>query len=146
MSTVIAAIQPREPIAYLRRSGTATANGAGRISYAVQEKAVLDLAQQNGDVEPSIMVEWGRSGADKLAALGGTGRGGRRRQFDTLRERVASGSVSTIYAYSLSRLARSTRALLDLAELCAEHGTSIKLAKEGVIDFATPGGRFYLTI
>lgn len=136
----------RRPLAYLRRSSANTANGAGRVSYAVQEAAVLELAQRHADTEPEKIVEWGKSGAAAVGAFGGTGRGGKRRAYALLREQVANGEISTIYAYSLSRLARSTRELLDLAEACAEAGTSIVLAKEGTLDFSTSSGRLYLTI
>lgn len=136
----------RTAIAYLRRSSANTSNGAGRVSYAVQEASVLDLAARNGDAEPELIVEWGRSGAAKAGAFGGTARGGKRRAFALLRERVIAGEVSVIYAYSLSRLARSTRELLDLAETCAVADTRIQVAKEGTLDFTSSHGRLYLTI
>lgn len=134
------------PIAYLRRSSASTKENAGRVSYAVQESAVLELAGRNGDVEPEMIVEWGKSGAARSGAFGGTGRGGKRRAYAVLRERIKAGEVSVVYAYSLSRLARSTRELLDLAEACAEAGTRILLAKEGTLDFTSPHGRLYLTV
>ncbi len=132
-------------IAYLRRSSANTANGAGRVSFETQQGAVVELARRHGD-EPELIVEWGKSGADRAGAFGGTGRGGKRRVYLEMRERIAAGDVSTIYAYSLSRLARSTRELLDLAEACATAGATIRLAKEGSLDFATPSGRLYLTV
>jgi len=134
------------PVAYLRRSSANTSNGAGRISYAVQEASVLELARRHGDTEPEILTEWGRSGADRARKYSGTGRGGKRGAYLALRERITAGSVSTLYAYSLSRLARSTRELLDLAEACAESGTAIRVTKEGTLDFTTPSGRLYLTV
>ena len=132
-------------VAYLRRSSANTANGAGRVSFETQQAAVLALARQHGD-DPELIVEWGKSGAAAAGAFGGTGRGGRRRAYLALRERIAAGDVSTLYAYSLSRLARSTRELLDLAESAAGAGCTIRLAKEGSLDFATPSGRLYLTV
>src|SRR5687767_12505417 len=111
------------PLAYLRRSGTTT-NG-GHVSYAVQEAAVLELAQRDGHGDVERIVEWGKSGAAEAGAFGGTGRGGRRKAYAVLKERIAAGEVSVLYAYSLSRLARSTRELLDLAETCAAIGTRI---------------------
>ena len=132
-------------IAYLRRSSANTANGAGRVSFETQQAAVVELARRHGD-EPELIVEWGRSGADRAGAFGGTVRGGKRRVYRELRERIAAGDVTTIYAYSLSRLARSTRELLDLAEACATTGATIRLAKEGSLDFGTPSGRLYLTV
>ncbi len=136
----------RRPVAYLRRSSASTLPGSGRVSLDVQTAAVAELARRNGDETPETIVEWGVSGAAAAGSFGGTGRGGRRRAFHELRDRIAGGSVSAVYAYSLSRLARSTRDLLDLAELCADQSVPIRLAKEGDLDFASPHGRLYLTV
>ena len=59
-------------VAYLRRSSD---RNGGAESYEAQRAAVLELAKRDGDPEPELVVEWGRSGAD----AGSTGRGGRRR-------------------------------------------------------------------
>lgn len=134
------------PVAYLRRSSSSTLNGNGRISYAVQESSVRELATRHGDEEPRIIVEWGVSGAAAEGAFGGTGRGGRRVAYHALKAAIEGGEVSALYAYSLSRLGRSTRDLLDLAEACARAGVPVRLAKEGDLDFTTPYGRMYLTI
>jgi DNA invertase Pin-like site-specific DNA recombinase len=136
----------RRPYAYLRRSHAGTANGNGRVSFDVQRTAVLDLAKGRGDPEPELVVEWGTSGADASGSFGGTGRGGKRHAYHDLRAAIEADRVSALYAYSLSRLARSTRGLLDLAELCVAHGVPIRLAKEGDIDGTTPAGRLYLTV
>jgi DNA invertase Pin-like site-specific DNA recombinase len=136
----------RTPVAYLRRSSASSSGRAGQISFDVQSRAVGELAARHGDAEPELLVEWGVSGAARASAFGGTGRGGRRRTFAELRERIEAGRVSAIYAYSLSRLARSTRDMLELAELCAKAGVPVRLAKEGELDFRTPHGRLYLTV
>ncbi len=136
----------RHPIAYLRRSHAGTANGNGRVSFDVQRAAVIEMAAHRGDPEPELIVEWGLSGAAAVGAFGGTGRGGRRRGYLDLRAAIEGDQASAIYAYSLSRLARSTRELLDLAELCVAHGVPIRLAKEGDIDGTSPSGRLYLTV
>jgi DNA invertase Pin-like site-specific DNA recombinase len=136
----------RKPVAYLRRSNAGGHNGNGRVSFDVQREAVLALAARHGDPEPELIVEWGVSGAAAAGTFGGTGRGGKRKAYHELRQRIEGDQVSALYAYSLSRLARSTRALLDLAESCAAHGVSVRLAKEGDLDFESPTGRMYLTI
>ena len=59
---------------------------------------------------------------------------------------VAAGQVNVVYSYSLSRLARSTRELLTLAELCAAHKVPIRLCKEGDLDFGSSHGKLYLTM
>ena len=136
------------PVAYLRRSNATNGNGNGRVSFDAQRSSVLELAARRGDPEPELVVEWGVSGADASGAgkMGGTGRGGRRRAYHELRARIDGGEVSALYAYSLSRLARSTRELLDLAESCVARGVPIRLAKEGDIDGTSPSGRLYLTV
>ncbi|MBA2717904.1 MAG: recombinase family protein [Chloroflexi bacterium] len=135
----------RKPIAYLRRSH-AGGNGNGRVSFEVQHAAVLDVARRHGDAQPEVIVEWGVSGADATGAFGGTGRGGKRRAYYDLRDRIERDEVSALYSYSLSRLARSTRELLDLAEACVAHDVPIRLDKEGTIDATSPSGRLYLTV
>lgn len=139
---------PRRPIAYLRRSSASTSNGAGRVSFDVQRTSVLELARRYGDelAESDLIVEWGLSGAAAESKFGGTGRGGKRHAYLDLRAAIAEGRVGALYAYSLSRLARSTRDLLALAELCVDAGVPIRLAKEGEIDGTTASGRLYLTV
>jgi DNA invertase Pin-like site-specific DNA recombinase len=116
------------------------------VSFDVQRSEVLTLATRHGDPEPELIVEWGVSGAAKMSAFGGTGRGGRRHAYHQLRASVEADQVSALYAYSLSRLARSTRELLDLTELCVAHNVPIHLAKEGDIIGTTASGRLYLTV
>jgi DNA invertase Pin-like site-specific DNA recombinase len=138
----------RRPYAYLRRSnaGAGKAHGNGAVSFDMQRAAVLEMAAKRGDPEPELIVEWGVSGADRATGFGGTGRGGRRKAYHELRAAIEADQVSALYAYSLSRLARSTRVVLDLVELCVAHGTPIRLAKEGDVDGTTPAGRLYLTV
>lgn len=146
MALRLAVMSRRRPVAYLRRSNASAANGNGRVSFETQRTAVLEMAARRGDPEPELVVEWGVSGAAAVGTFGGTGRGGKRRAFGDLRASIADDRVSVLYSYSLSRLARSTRDLLDLAELCVAHRVPIRLAKEGDIDGTTPSGRLYLTV
>ena len=137
----------RRPFAYLRRSNAGNGkNNNGRVTFDSQRTAVLELAARRGDPEPELIVEWGVSGADKASGFGGTGRGGRRRAYLELKQAIEADTVSAVYAYSLSRLARSTRELLELAELCVAHDVPIRLSKEGDIDGQSPSGRLYLTV
>ena len=126
-------------VAYLRRSSD---RNGGAESYEAQKAAVLDLAKRNGEPEPELIVEWGRSGAD----AGSTGRGGKRRAWPKLRQRIRDGEVTALYSYSLSRLARSTRELLDVIEDCDKAGVPVMLAKEGPINGSTASGKVYLTV
>lgn len=130
------------PVAYLRRSPD---QGSGAMGFEVQRTQVMELAKRHDD-EPELLVEWGYSGAGGSGAFGGTGRGGRLKEWGRLRDRITAGEVSGLYAYSLSRLARSSKELLELAEDCATHGVRVHLAKEGTLDFSSASGRLYLTV
>jgi len=131
-------------VAYIRKSKL-SANGHG-LSWEVQESQVRELATRHGDAELEIVSDWGSSGAAATSAFGGTGRGGRRHAWQALLTAIDAGEISTLYAYSLSRLARSTRELLDLGERCAKAGVVVRLAKEGTLDFTSAHGRLYLTV
>ncbi len=126
-------------VAYLRRSSH---RNVGAESYEAQKAAVLELAKRHGDEEPELIVEWGRSGADADS----TGRGGKRRAWPKLRQRIRDGEVTALYSYSLSRLARSTRELLDVMEDCDDAGVPVRLAKEGIVNGTTASGKLYLTV
>ena len=131
------------PVAYLRRSNASRpkdGNGGRGVSFEMQKTAVTDLAARHGDIldDADLLVDWGISGRHERTAA--------RKAYADLRERIAGGSVSALYAYSLSRLARSTRELLDLSEACASARVPVRLAKEGDLNFTTPHGRLYLTV
>lgn len=136
----------RRPYAYLRRSHAGPAATNGQMSFDAQRSAVLELAGRRGDPEPELIIEWGVSGAARASSFGGTGRGGKRKAYHELRAAIDDDRVSALYSYSLSRLARSTRELLDLAEACVAHNVPIRTSKEGDIDGSSPTGRLYLTV
>ncbi|HEY5519978.1 MAG TPA: recombinase family protein [Candidatus Limnocylindrales bacterium] len=131
-------------VAYIRKSKV-NPNGHG-VSWEVQEAAVRDLATRQGDADLEILSDWGSSGAAAAGVFGGTTRGGKRRIWQQLVQAIDDGQVSALYAYSLSRLARSTKELLELAERCAKTGVIVRLAKEGTLDFMSATGRLYLTV
>jgi DNA invertase Pin-like site-specific DNA recombinase len=125
--------------AYIRRSSPLAED------YTSQRDAVLALAARHGDT-PEVVEERGRSGASaRVNGKGyGTGRGGKRPGWDEVRERISAGGVSVVYAYSLSRLARSAKDLLSVAEDCAANGTTLRLVKDGEHDFGTASGRMFV--
>ena len=82
-----------------------------------------ELAAQHGDGDLLLLSDWGRSGRGD--------RTHRRAEYLRLKEMVADGQVSSIYSYSLSRLARSLSEYHALAELCQDQGVPIRLCKEG---------------
>jgi DNA invertase Pin-like site-specific DNA recombinase len=100
----------------------------------MQERAVRELAARHDDELPDkILSDWGRSGATTR----------RRPDFRTMVEAIDAGQVTTIYSYSLSRLARSVLDFAELLERCRKHGVKIRLVQEGQIDYNTATGRAF---
>jgi len=124
-----------QPVGYLRKSKVTSDR---HVSWDVQEQEVRAMAARHGDGEFLLLSDWSKSGRESKTRL--------RTEYARLRAMIAAGKVSALYSYSLSRLARSTRELLDLAEACAASRVPIRLAKEGDLDFASPHGRLYLTV
>lgn len=128
-------------VAYLRRSRVDTRR-PGFVSWDNQLEAVRTLAAAHGDslTDDRILGEkdWGRSGRGSKTHL--------RSDYARLRELIASGSVTAIYSYNLARLARSVQEILNLADLCRQHGVSIRLAKDVDPDTSTASGRMLLGI
>jgi Resolvase, N terminal domain len=115
--------------AYLRRS-YATEERPGDASEQVQTDAVQRLC--GADV--SIYKDWGISG-----------RRTDRPEYLRLKADIAAGKVASVCAYSLSRLGRSTRELLDFVELCKRHDVTLRTAVEN-LDTAGAMGRLLFTI
>jgi DNA invertase Pin-like site-specific DNA recombinase len=125
----------RQPVAYLRKSSVTSDR---HISWDVQEAQVREVAARHGNANLTLLADWNRSGRGSETRL--------RAGYARLRAMIDAGEVSALYSYSLSRLARSTKELLDLAERCAAARIRIHLAKEGDLDFTSPHGRLYLTV
>jgi len=115
---------------YLRKSKVSSDR---HVSWELQEAQIRELAAKHGDAELELLSDWGRSGRGEQRHL--------RPEYLHLRELISAGEVRVLYAYSLSRLSRSLRDYADLAELCRDHGVTIRLAKEGEFDYATVSGR-----
>ncbi|MEA2518780.1 MAG: site-specific recombinase [Chloroflexota bacterium] len=116
--------------AYLRRSSV-TGERPGDASREAQEAAVRRLC---GD-DVVLYVDWGITGSGKK----------RRPEYDRLKADIAAGKIESVCAYSLSRLGRSTKELLDFVELCKAHGTTVATAVEH-LDTAGAMGELLLTI
>lgn len=128
----------RQPVAYVRRS-VVREDSPGNISRETQLAAIRARAAidgHNGDL--LILEDWGKSGRGKA-------RSGRK-EYARLLAMVESDQVSTIYVYNWSRLGRSTRDLLSLADLCALHSSIIVAATGMSPDPTTADGRMLLTI
>lgn len=122
------------PVAYLRKSSSR--DPAREVSREVQEASVRRMAAAYGDADGlTIYVDWNISGAKV-----------NRPQYIALKAKVASGMVTTLYAYSMSRLGRNARELLDLFELCKARGVKVMCEAEGTIGADSAMGKFTLTI
>ena len=122
------------PAAYLRKS--VSRDPAREVSREVQEASVRRMAAAYGDADRlTVYVDWNLSGAKV-----------NRPQYVALKAAISAGAVSALYAYSMSRLGRNARELLDLFELCKARGVKVMCAAEGTIGAESAMGKFTLTI
>jgi DNA invertase Pin-like site-specific DNA recombinase len=104
----------RHKVAYIRRSTTSRSN-PGDVSREFQTAEVRKLAGTNGLL--IVDGDWGRSAAtDKTA---------KRLAFLEVLDSIERGEVSTLYAYSCDRLARSVQWAARLLDACEHAGTTI---------------------
>ena len=105
----------RHPVSYIRRSVASRAD-PGDLSRDFQIDAVRKLA----DGAPGLVIlagDWGRSAAtDKTA---------RRLAFLEMLESIERGEVTTVFAYSADRLARSVEWSARLLNACRRAGVTI---------------------
>lgn len=121
----------RHPAAYLRRS--ASRDPSKEQSREAQETSVRQMARDAADL--ALYVDWNLSGGKN-----------NRPQYQALRAEIAADRIDKVYAYSMSRLGRSTTELLAFMDLCREHGTKIETEADGRIDSETASGRLLATI
>jgi DNA invertase Pin-like site-specific DNA recombinase len=107
------------------------------ISPEMQLAAAQEYAAGFGDANLVVLTDMNLSGK-----RGRQGRPG----FHALLSAVEAGEVSAIYSYSLSRLSRSVRDMLALADLCRAHDVPIRLARDADPDPTTATGRAVLGI
>lgn len=146
-ATLRSAAQPRArqwstyvaAIGYIRKSRVDTRR-KGAISREQQVEAIKAMARREGDDPDAIewIEDWGRSGAIDKQHL--------RQGFAALEAAVKSGNVQTIYAYNMSRLARSLETLARLANLCEEHNVALKCTDGLSPDCTSATGRMILGI
>jgi DNA invertase Pin-like site-specific DNA recombinase len=120
---------PRYAAAYLRRSSVSV-DSPGDASREAQEAAVRFLC---GD-SVTMFVDWGISG-----------RTADRPDYQKLKVAIAADEVASVCAYSLSRLGRNARELLDFVELCQAHGVTVRTKVEG-LETSSAFGRAMLTV
>lgn len=126
----------RRTVAYIRRS-VARKSDPGDISRAFQTAKVRELAGQGGPGLVVIDQDWGRSAArDKTD---------KRLAFLGLLKSIEAGEVSTLYAYSADRLARSVRWAAQLIDACEDAGTTI-VTSEGHFPPGDTGARMVFQV
>src|SRR3954469_23272532 len=93
------------------------------LSPEMQEAAIRKLAESNGDADVVI-----------LSDLDVSGRKGRARRpgWDELLRAVEDGEATSVYAYSLSRFARSVAQLADFFELCEKRKIRIRVDRDQI--------------
>ena len=83
------------------------------VSPEMQLAAVTEYAAGFGDRDLTVLTDMNVSGRKGRAQRPG---------FDALLSAIEAGAVSAVYSYSLSRLSRSVRDMMALADLCRAHG------------------------
>jgi DNA invertase Pin-like site-specific DNA recombinase len=126
-------------VAYLRRSRVDTAR-PGVLSYEQQLQAVRKLAADHGDDPDKLLIleDWGKSGrAERQSSRGA---------FARLEAMIEAGDVKAVYAYSISRLARSLEVLSRLVKLCERQDVPIRCAHGHSPDVSDSTGRLITSI
>lgn len=102
---------------YLRRS--VSKDPSKEVSREAQEAACRRMA---GGAALTLYTDWGMSGGTT-----------KRPEYQRLRADVEVGKVSAVFAYSVSRIGRNARELLDFLEACKAHGVTVTTEAEGTI-------------
>lgn len=125
----------RRPYAYLR------------VSRVVRDQEIISPEMQLAAAE-GYAAHFGDRDLIVLTDLNISGRKGRkdRPAFDRLLSAIEADEVSAVYSYSLSRLSRSVRDIMALAELCKAHDVAIRLARDTDPDPTTATGRAVLAL
>lgn len=116
--------------AYLRKSYVSVEHPGD-----ASEEAQLEAVRRLCGAEVTVYKDWGISGATADA----------RPDYLRLKAAIAAGEVASVCAYSLSRLGRNARELLEFVDLCERHKVTLRTAVEN-IDTTTAMGRAQLTI
>ncbi len=106
----------RQPVAYIRRSFSRR-HDPGDVSREFQSEEVRRLAGPDADRLVIKGADWGISAGREHTE--------RRLDFLDMIEMIKRGEVSTVYAYSADRLARSVQWSARLIDACEDAGTTI---------------------
>lgn len=118
-----------------------------RKSRVFRDKAIVSPEMQLEQVV-RLAAGYGDEDLVNLSDMNISGQKGKedRPGFATLLEAIEADGVTAVYSYSLSRLSRSTKDILALAELCKAHGVPIRLARDPDPDPTSPSGQLILTM
>lgn len=119
----------RRAAAYIRRSSVSI-DSPGDASRDAQLAAVQSMC----GTDVTVYADWGISGTKDD-----------RPDYQRLRAAIQAGEVASVCAYSLSRLGRKAKELLDFVELCKAQGVTIRTKVEN-IDTSTAMGVAMLTV
>lgn len=101
-----------------------------RASYKLQRADILACAATYRDADAiEITTDWGRSGGDEHL--------GRRLHWQETLELIKAGRVRVLYGFDLQRLTRGMTGYMALVTLCRDHGTSVRLAHGGEMNYET---------
>src|SRR4051794_9827652 len=114
---------------YIRKS--VVHDPARMLSPETQEAAIRSLAARNGDDDVVILSDLDVSGKKDRT---------RRRGWDELLRAVEDGDATAVYAYSLSRFARSVSQLAEFFELCDRQRVAVRIDRDH-IDTSTATGK-----
>ncbi len=106
------------------------------LSPEMQEDAIRALAAKHGDEDVAIY-----SDLDVSGRKGRTKRPG----WDEVMRAVESGECHAVYAYSLSRFARSVAQLAEFFDLCDAHGVRVRVERDH-IDTSTATGKLMTNV
>ena len=114
---------------YIRKS--VVHDPARMLSPETQEAAIRGLAARHGDDDVVILSDLDVSGKKDRT---------RRPGWNELLRAVEDGDVTSVYAYSLSRFARSVSQLAEFFELCDRRRVAVRIDRDH-IDTSTATGK-----
>jgi len=114
---------------YIRKS--VVHDPARMLSPEMQESAIRRLAAANGDEDVAILSDLDVSGKKRRD---------RRPGWNELLRAVEEGEATAVYAYSLSRFARSVSQLAEFFELCERRKVRVRVDRDQ-IDTSTVTGK-----
>jgi site-specific DNA recombinase len=84
-------------------------------------------------------------GYERDIGRSGFKRGVKREGWERIRKAIERGEADVLMAYSLSRIGRRVKDLLDLTEFLDEHGVKLVIVDQA-IDTTTPAGQLFYTV